>query len=44
MLVNPKFYTDKFTDPIFWPAVGWVHRRLYVLGSVIMHRIINFKY
>ncbi len=42
MLVNPTYYTNKFSDPIFWPAVGGV-LALYVLGWVVIQRIINFK-
>ncbi len=43
MATNPKFYVDKFSDPIFWPIVGGV-LALYLLGWVMIHRIINFKY
>jgi tight adherence protein B len=43
LVVNPRFYTDKFSDPIFWPAVSVVGV-FYVLGWLIMHRIMNFKY
>ncbi|HEY3696566.1 type II secretion system F family protein [Phenylobacterium sp.] len=40
---NPKFYTDKFSDPIFWPTVACVGG-LYLLGWAMIQRIINFKY
>jgi len=43
LLVNPKFYTDKFSDPIFWPTVGCVSL-LYLVGWLMMHRIMNFRY
>jgi len=42
-LLQPTFYTSKFSDPIFWPAVGVVCA-VYLLGWVMIHRIINFKY
>jgi tight adherence protein B len=43
MVFRPAFYTSKFNDPVFWPfAVGILV--LYMLGQVIMSRIINFKY
>lgn len=41
--VQPEVYTDKFSDPIFWPAVGGT-AGLYVAGWLIIQRIINFKY
>lgn len=40
-LTQPSFYTTKFADPIFWPAVGIVCV-VYLLGWVMIHRIINF--
>ncbi|MET0547352.1 MAG: type II secretion system F family protein, partial [Caulobacterales bacterium] len=40
---NPRYYTDKFADPIFWPTVAMV-LGLYFLGWAIMWRIVNFKY
>jgi tight adherence protein B len=40
---EPKFYTSKFADPIFWPTVG-VITVIYVIGLLIMRRITNFKY
>jgi tight adherence protein B len=43
MLTNPRFYTSKFSDPIFWPAVT-VLAVLYVAGWLTIRRILNFKY
>jgi tight adherence protein B len=40
---NPRFYSDKFSDPIFWPTAAIVGM-LYIAGWLIMHRIMNFKY
>jgi tight adherence protein B len=40
---QPRFYTAKFDDPIFWPTVGGI-LSLYCLGLFIMNRITNFKY
>jgi tight adherence protein B len=42
-MMQPIFYTSKFSDPIFWPTVGAI-LTLYLLGLVMMHRITNFKY
>ena len=42
-LTQPRFYTDKFSDPIFWPTVAFVIG-LYLLGWFIIHRIVNFRY
>ena len=42
-LLHPKVYTSKFSDPIFWPVVG-VAGVLYLIGWLMIHRIINFKY
>jgi tight adherence protein B len=42
-LFAPHFYTDKFSDPVFWPIVGIVIL-VYIIGQVMIHRIINFKY
>jgi tight adherence protein B len=42
-MTSPDYYTSKFGDPIFWPAalvVGF----LYLIGWVMIQRIINFKY
>jgi len=41
-LTQPSFYTSKFSDPIFWPAV-MIICAVYFLGWVMIHRIINFK-
>ena len=43
LLIHPKVYSDKFADPIFWPAV-LITAGLYVGGWLMLHRIINFKY
>lgn len=43
ILFHPHVYSDKFSDPIFWPAVGGTSA-LYLVGWLIIHRIINFKY
>jgi tight adherence protein B len=42
-LLNPQFYTSKFSDPVFWPIVGFV-AVLYLIGQIMFYRIINFKY
>lgn len=43
MLLHPDIYTTKFSDPIFWPAAG-VIGVLYLIGWLMIHRIINFRY
>ena len=43
MLTSPHFYTSKFDDPVFWPAVACI-LVLYFVGWLIIHRIINFRY
>jgi tight adherence protein B len=43
MLTNPAYYTTKFSDPIFWPTVGGVFTT-YMIGLLMIHRLINFKY
>lgn len=43
LLLQPRFYTDKFSDPIFWPIVTVVVI-VYIAGQVMINRIINFKY
>jgi len=43
MLLHPDIYTSKFSDPIFWPAAS-VIGVLYLIGWLMIHRIINFKY
>jgi len=42
-LFSPHFYTDKFSDPVFWPVVTIVII-VYIAGQVMISRIINFKY
>jgi tight adherence protein B len=42
-LVKPSFYTDKFSDPVFWPVVAAVGA-MFCVGQVIMYRITHFKY
>jgi tight adherence protein B len=43
MVFNPTFYTSKFADPIFWPTMAGVCG-LYMVGWLIIRRIINFRY
>lgn len=43
LVFRPAFYTSKFNDPVFWPVVAGVFC-LYMLGQMIIGRIINFKY
>ncbi len=43
MLIEPKYYTDKFHDPLFWTIIAFV-MSLYLVGLVVIHRITNFKY
>lgn len=43
VMFHPHVYSDKFDDPIFWPAVG-ITGALYLTGWLIIRRIINFKY
>lgn len=42
-LSEPHFYTDKFSDPVFWPVVISVCV-VYLVGQLMMHRITHFKY
>jgi len=42
-LARPDSYITKFNDPIFWPTVGWCSV-LFVIGVLIIRRIVNFKY
>ncbi len=42
-LVQPRFYTSKFSDPVFWPVVTIIII-VYIIGQVMINRIINFKY
>jgi tight adherence protein B len=43
LLVHPTVYSDKFSDPIFWPAVAVVALG-YLVGWLMVQRIINFRY
>jgi tight adherence protein B len=43
MLMQPRFYVEKFSDPIFWPVVTAV-LVLYLIGWLMIRRIVNFKY
>lgn len=43
LLLHPTFYSSKFSDPIFWPSVIGI-AGLYVVGWLMIRRIINFKY
>ncbi|EJL25244.1 Flp pilus assembly protein TadB [Caulobacter sp. AP07] len=42
-IFHPEFYTSKFSDPAFWPVVGGVVV-LYLIGQLMIRRIVNFKY
>ena len=42
-LSQPTFYSDKFSDPIFWPAVISVCT-VYLIGQLMLYRITHFKY
>ncbi len=42
-LVRPDSYINKFSDPIFWPSVGYC-AVLFVIGVFTIRRIVNFKY
>jgi tight adherence protein B len=43
VMIHPRIYSDKFSDPIFWPAVTVTFLN-YLLGWAITQRITNFKY
>lgn len=43
MLLQPRFYTSKISDPIFIPAVSSI-LAFYFIGWLIIRRIINFRY
>ncbi|HEY2177297.1 MAG TPA: type II secretion system F family protein [Caulobacteraceae bacterium] len=43
MLTRPGFYTSKFGDPAFWPAVGVIFL-IFLLGQFTINRMVNFKY
>ncbi|MBA4010521.1 MAG: secretion system protein [Phenylobacterium sp.] len=43
LVMRPTVYSDKFSDPIFWPVV-LLTAVMYLIGWAMVHRIINFKY
>ncbi|QUD88579.1 type II secretion system F family protein [Phenylobacterium montanum] len=43
LMAHPKVYSEKFSDPIFWPVVA-ATAIAYMFGWMMVHRIINFKY
>ncbi|MGH6966477.1 MAG: type II secretion system F family protein [Phenylobacterium sp.] len=43
LLTNPRYYSTKFSDPIFWPTVT-ITGVIYLSGWLMVQRIINFKY
>lgn len=43
LLVHPRVYADKFSDPIFWPVV-LTTALAYFGGWLMVRRIVNFKY
>jgi tight adherence protein B len=43
LLFQPRFYTDHFSDPVFWPA-AIIILGIFVLGQVLIQRIIHIKY
>ena len=43
LLIEPDFYSSKFSDPIFWPVVV-ILGITYIIGQLVMNRIVNFKY
>ncbi len=43
LLIEPDFYSSKFSDPLFWPIV-FILGITYVIGQFVMNRIVNFKY
>jgi tight adherence protein B len=43
LFIQPAFYTSKFNDPIFWPTAAGVGL-VYLLGLMMIRRIINFRY
>jgi len=43
LVLHPSYYTSKFSDPIFWPAVAVVCL-IYGLGWIMINRIINIRY
>ena len=43
LLINPTVYSSKFSDPIFWPIIAGTGL-VYLMGWLMVRRIINFKY
>ncbi|WP_312162172.1 type II secretion system F family protein [Phenylobacterium sp.] len=43
LVFRPTVYSEKFSDPIFWPVV-FLTALIYLGGWLMVHRIINFKY
>jgi tight adherence protein B len=43
MLTQPSYYIDKFGDPLFWTVITCV-MILYLIGWLLIQKIINFKY
>lgn len=43
LVFRPTVYSEKFSDPIFWPVV-FATALVYLGGWMMVHRIINFKY
>ena len=43
LMTQPDYYMSKTSDPIFWPVATGVFLS-YLLGLLIIRRIINFKY
>lgn len=43
LLVSPRIYIEKSADPIFFPVIA-ITAFVYLIGWVVVHRIINFKY
>jgi tight adherence protein B len=43
LVLQPGYYISKFGDPVFWPIVIGVFV-LYLVGLLMIRRIVNFKY
>ena len=43
MLSQPKFYTSKFDDPLFWPGAAAI-MGMFLIGQFMINRMVNFKY
>ena len=43
LMIHPTVYSDKFSDPIFWPVVI-ITGLVYMAGWMMVRRIVNFKY